>query len=199
MNDLQTLFKGVVADPPPPSEIPSQAVFARIRKVRRRRAAGGAVLATAAVAAVVAIAGNLNSTNSQPPVLAPPPVVQLPVGAVSIEMVPTVVGKVGKMAVTMRGTVRVPLSGGDYLPTDNSFIDMSTGFTATWGQGEPDGGDGGAISCEGSTKETTGAVTYHLDPHAYPKPGTYTVKFAVKFCGPTGDVTSTKSVQLVIK
>jgi hypothetical protein len=199
MNDLQTLFKGVVADPPPPTEIPSQAVFARVRKVRRRRAAGGAVLATAAVAAVVAVAGNLTSTNSQPPVLGPPPAVKLPVGAVSIEMVPTVTGKVGKMAVTMRGTVRVPRVEGEYMST-KSFVDLSSGFTADWGQGQPDGGDNGLADCTASTKEVTSAATYHLNPHAYPKPGTYTVVFAVKFCGPDGDVvTSKKSVDLVIK
>jgi hypothetical protein len=92
------------------------------------------------------------------------------------------------------------MSGGEYLPTDDSFLNMSTGFTANWGQGEPDGGDGGAIDCTASTKEVTGATTYHLDPHAYPKAGTYTVNFAVSFCGPNGDVvTSKKSVDLVIK
>ncbi|WP_405061452.1 hypothetical protein OG474_07335 [Kribbella sp. NBC_01505] len=198
MNDLQTLFKGVVADPPPPSQIPSQAVFARIRKVRRRRAAGGAVLATAAVAAVLGIVGNLGDSNSRPPVLGPPTAEKLPVGTVSIELAPTVTGQVGKIAVTVRGTVLVPRAEGEYLPT-TSFFDLSTGFTADWGQGEPDGGDNGMIDCTGSTKQFTGAGTYHLDPHAYPKAGTYTVTFAVKFCDANGElVTSKKSVNLVV-
>jgi len=38
-DDLKQKFEQLVADPPPPSTVPSQAVFARVRTVRRRRTA----------------------------------------------------------------------------------------------------------------------------------------------------------------
>jgi hypothetical protein len=66
--DLKHQFEQLVADPPPPSEVPSQAVFARVRSVRRRRTAGVVTLAAAAVIAVTVAAGNLTDINGSPPV-----------------------------------------------------------------------------------------------------------------------------------
>ncbi|MEV5966689.1 hypothetical protein AB0L70_33280 [Kribbella sp. NPDC051952] len=66
--NLKHKFEQLVADPPPPSEVPSQAVFARVRSVRRRRTAGVVTLAAAAVIAVAVAAGNLTDINSGPPV-----------------------------------------------------------------------------------------------------------------------------------
>lgn len=66
--DLKHQFERLVADPPPPSEVPSQAVFARVRTVRRRRTAGVVTLAAAAVIAVAVAAGNLTDIDSRPPV-----------------------------------------------------------------------------------------------------------------------------------
>jgi hypothetical protein len=66
--ELKHKFEQLVADPPPPSGVPSQAVFARVRTVRRRRTAGVVTLAAAAVIAVAVAAGNLTDINSSPPV-----------------------------------------------------------------------------------------------------------------------------------
>jgi hypothetical protein len=67
-DDLKHKFEQLVADPPPPSAVPSEAVFARVRSVRRRRTAGVVTLAAAAVVAVAVAAGNLTDINSEPPV-----------------------------------------------------------------------------------------------------------------------------------
>jgi hypothetical protein len=67
-DDLKRQFEQLVADPPPPSEVPSESVFRRVRTVRRRRTAGVATLAAAAVVAVTVAAGNLTDINSAPPV-----------------------------------------------------------------------------------------------------------------------------------
>jgi hypothetical protein len=66
--DLKHKFEQLVADPPPPSAVPSEAVFARVRSVRRRRTAGVVTLAAAAVVAVAVAAGNLTDIRSEPPV-----------------------------------------------------------------------------------------------------------------------------------
>ena len=71
-NDLKRQFEQLVADPPSPSEVPSEAVFARVRSVRRRRTAGVAALAAAAVVAVAVAAGNFTDVNSSPPVTGTP-------------------------------------------------------------------------------------------------------------------------------
>ncbi len=71
-NDLKRQFEQLVADPPPPSGVPSEAVFARVRSVRRRRAAGVVTLAAAAVVAVAVAAGNLTDIDSSPPVTTTP-------------------------------------------------------------------------------------------------------------------------------
>ena len=71
-NDLKRQFEQLVADPPPPSGVPSEAVFARVRSVRRRRTAGVATLAVAAVVAVAVAAGNLADIKGTPPVTGTP-------------------------------------------------------------------------------------------------------------------------------
>lgn len=67
-DDLKQRFERLVADPPPPSAVPSEAVFAKVRSVRRRRTAGVLTLAAAAVVAVAVAAGNLTDIDSSPPV-----------------------------------------------------------------------------------------------------------------------------------
>jgi len=67
-DDLKQKFEQLVADPPPPSTLPSQAVFARVRTVRRRRTAGAVVLAAAAVVAVALAITNVTDVNGRPPV-----------------------------------------------------------------------------------------------------------------------------------
>ncbi|WP_350281482.1 hypothetical protein [Kribbella sp. HUAS MG21] len=67
-DDLKHQFERLVADPPPPAERPSDAVFAKVRTAKRRRTAGALTLAAAAVAAVAVATGNLADVNSSPPV-----------------------------------------------------------------------------------------------------------------------------------
>ena len=67
-DDLKRQFEQLVADPPPPSAVPSETVFARVRTVRRRRTAGVVTLVAAAVVAVAVAAGNLTDIDSSPPV-----------------------------------------------------------------------------------------------------------------------------------
>jgi hypothetical protein len=67
-DDLKHKLEQLVADPPPPSAVPSQAVFDRIRTTKRRRTTGALTLAAAAVAAVAVAAGNLADVNSSPPI-----------------------------------------------------------------------------------------------------------------------------------
>jgi hypothetical protein len=68
-DELKDQFRHLVADPPPPTGVPSEAVFARIRTARRRRTAGVAAGAAAAVVAVVAVAtSTFAGPNSAPPI-----------------------------------------------------------------------------------------------------------------------------------
>ncbi|WP_329481333.1 hypothetical protein OG555_04130 [Kribbella sp. NBC_01484] len=67
-DDLKDKFERLVADPPPPSAVPSEAVFAKVRTVRRRRTAGVLTLAAAAVVAIAVAAGNMTDIDSSPPV-----------------------------------------------------------------------------------------------------------------------------------
>ncbi|WP_427889438.1 hypothetical protein ACQHIV_39405 [Kribbella sp. GL6] len=67
-DDLKHKFEQLVADPPPPSTEPSQAVFARVRTARRRRTAGAVTLAAAAVVAVAFAIGNVTDIDGRPPV-----------------------------------------------------------------------------------------------------------------------------------
>ncbi len=71
-DDLRDKLHALAADPPPPTGVPSEAVFARVRTIRRRRATGAAVLATAAAVAIVVTAGNLTGVDSAPPVTKTP-------------------------------------------------------------------------------------------------------------------------------
>jgi hypothetical protein len=68
-DELKDKLRQLVADPPPPTGVPSEVLFERVRTVRRRRTAGAAtVLATAAVAAVALVSGTLAGPDSAPPV-----------------------------------------------------------------------------------------------------------------------------------
>ena len=71
-DELRGKLRALVADPPPPTRAPSEAVFERVQMVRRRRAAGAAALASVAVVAFAVIANNLAGVNSAPPVTQTP-------------------------------------------------------------------------------------------------------------------------------
>ena len=75
------------------------------------------------------------------------------------------------MKVTVSGTVLRPTtSEGRSLPP-TSFLNLSGGTQYTWGDGAQGGSDGGAVSCEKSTKRTTDRETYEAESHL--RPGTY--------------------------
>jgi hypothetical protein len=220
-DDLKHKFEQLVADPPPPSGVPSEAVFARVRSVRRRRTAGVVTLAAAAVVAVAVAAGTLTDVNSSPPVTntpsAPatvvtgpptttPPTttttrttaVQPPL-AVDIALKPTVRGRTVTMNVTLSGTVLVPTADGQNLPADTSFVDLSGGTSYNFGDGYANGSDGGGVLCAKSKKRTTGRETYQPETHTYAKPGTYRFTYSVQYCGAKGWFDTNKTTELVIK
>ncbi|MFI6678352.1 hypothetical protein [Kribbella sp. NPDC050470] len=249
-DDLKHKFEQLVADPPPPSGVPSETVFARVRSVRRRRTAGVVTLAAAAVVAVTVAAGNLTDINSSPPVantpsapatvVATPTIVNTPkpfqsktVGpsgtpkpgsgvttgakatgtrttttppaapptSVDVKLDPTINGRTVTIDVTVSGTVIRPItSEGQQLPADTSFLNLSGGTNYTWGDGQlPGGSDGGAVTCENAKKRTTGRETYRIDTHTYTKPGTYTFRYTVGYCGNDGPFDTSKTIKLVIK
>lgn len=67
MNDeLKHKFEHLVADPPPPSGVPSEGVLERVRVVKRRRKATAGALGAAVVVAAAIAAGNLTNLNSAP-------------------------------------------------------------------------------------------------------------------------------------
>ncbi|HEY3560104.1 MAG TPA: hypothetical protein VGL05_21695 [Kribbella sp.] len=67
-DDLKNKLEQLVADPPPPSTVPSEAVFARVRTVRRRRTAGALTLTAAAVVAVAFAVNNVTDIDGRPPI-----------------------------------------------------------------------------------------------------------------------------------
>jgi hypothetical protein len=223
-DDLKHKFEQLVADPPPPSAVPSEAVFARVRSVRRRRTAGVVTLAAAAVVAVAVAAGNLTDIKSEPPVtgtsktvIGPPTTTTAggttgptptttrttpvkPPLAADIALKPTIRGRTVTMNVTVSGTVLVPTADGQNLPADTSFVDLSGGTTYDFGDGYTSGSDGGGVLCaKSSKKRTTGRETYQLETHTYTKPGTYTFHYTVEYCGTNGWFNTGKTTQLVIK
>ncbi|MEV8375426.1 hypothetical protein AB0P21_22010 [Kribbella sp. NPDC056861] len=210
-DELKDRFQQLVADPPPPTAVPSQAVFARVRTVRRRRTAGVALVAAAAVVTVALVASNLTEIDSSPPIantptvtVASPSVPAPPKPGVAITLVPTLKGRVLNMKVTVNGTVLVPLGADDLkqLPTNVGIVDLGLGSDYDFGDGSmPGGSDGGAITCQGAKTRKTGKQTYSpLDPHTYAKAGTYTFSYKISFCGGrTGQFTATKTAKIVVR
>ncbi|WP_327637284.1 hypothetical protein OHB24_02520 [Kribbella sp. NBC_00482] len=261
-DDLKQQFERLVADPPPPSTVPSESVFARVRSVRRRRTAGALTLAAAAVVAVAVATSNLTDIGSSPPVtnspsapvtivtgpptstqatVAPtttgtttitntttqgtttgttqgtekttgttttgvgttktPPPVQPPARPIEVNVVlkPTVTGRTVAVKVTVSGTVIVPTVDGKNLPADTSFLNLSGGTNYYWGDGEQGGSDGGSAGCGGTTRKT-GRETYSIETHTYTKPGTYTLRYEVRYCNAKNSAfTTTKTVKVTVK
>ncbi|MEV4260297.1 hypothetical protein [Kribbella sp. NPDC049584] len=262
-NDLKQQFERLVADPPPPTTLPSESVFARVRSVRRRRTAGALTLAAAAVIAVTVATSNLTDLGSGPPVTGspsapvtiatgpptgtqstaaptttaptstgtttttqgttgtpgagttrstekptgttttgagttntPPPTRPIEVGVV---LKPTVTGRTVAVKVTLSGTVIVPTVDGKNLPADTSFLNLSGGTNYYWGDGEQGGSDGGSAGCGGTTRKT-GRETYSIDTHTYAKPGTYTLRYEVRYCNAKDSAfTITKTIKVTVR
>ncbi|TCO48252.1 hypothetical protein EV646_10469 [Kribbella antiqua] len=208
-DDLKDKFELLVADPPPPSAVPSEAVFARVRTVRRRRTAAVVTVAATAVVAIVVAAGNLTDVDSRPPVtgttpvpvITGPPTVKPTTAAIAaaVALKPVVSGRTVRMSVTVSGTVLVPTADGANLPADTTFLNLSAGTTYNFGDGYTSGSDGGGVMCSKSKKRTTGRETYQLETHTYAKPGTYTFTYSVQYCGAKGWFPTSKTTKLVIR
>jgi hypothetical protein len=105
-DELKDKFQQLVADPPPPTAAPSEAVFARVRTVRRRRTAGVAVLAAAAVAAIAVAGSNLTDINSTPPVSGTPGTTTIPASAPPSTSSNATTGTVGTTTTKTTGSVQ---------------------------------------------------------------------------------------------
>jgi hypothetical protein len=210
-DELKDKFQQLVADPPPPTGVPSEAVFAKVRTVRRRRTAGVAALAVAAVAAIAIAGSSLTDINSSPPVsnkpggtatvLTTPSSPAPPAIGAEVILEPKVTGRSMTMTVTVKGTVLVPLADGKDIPVKGTgFLDFSMGTQYTFGDGQQSGSDGGGVMCTKAKTRTTGQETYTLleGPHVYAKAGTYTFKYTVYYCGTKAWFPVTRTATIVI-
>ncbi|WP_433008421.1 hypothetical protein [Kribbella sp. CA-294648] len=180
--ELKDRFQQLVADPPPPSAVPSEAVFAKVRTVRRRRTAGVAVLAAAAVVAITVAGNSLTEINTSPPVsgkpgggssivdlpptggitvtvtrsptTTPPPVP--PAIGVAVTLTPTVTGRSLLMEVTLKGTVISPL-GIEGDTTAGTELPAGTSFLNRTLGTDYTYGDGEQSGSDGGSVTCTGA------------------------------------------
>ncbi|MFF0264443.1 hypothetical protein [Kribbella sp. NPDC004536] len=209
--DLKDRFTQLVADPPPPSAPPSEAVFARVRKVRRRRTAGVMTLAAACIVAIALALGNVTDIGGAPPitntpgapktaVTGPPTATPKPPPPIKVVLKPTVRGRTVEMTVALSGKAYIPsgIPEGTLLP-DDSFMNLSAGTIYSYGDGYQNGSDGGAISCT-TKKLKVGSETYVIpETHTFKKPGTYKFTYTINYCGTKGWFPTTATTQLVIK
>ncbi|WP_329002672.1 hypothetical protein OHA18_05895 [Kribbella sp. NBC_00709] len=209
--DLKTRFEQLVADPPPPSAVPSEAVFARVRTVRRRRTAGVITLAAAGVVAVALALGNVTDIGGAPPVTntpgapksvitAPPTAPRKPPPPIKVALKPSIKGRMVGMTVTVSGKAFVPtaIPEGTLLP-ETSFMNLSGGTDYSFGDGYQSGSDGGSIDCT-RKKLKTGSETYVIpETHTFTKPGTYKFTYTIRYCGTKGWFPTTATTQLVVR
>jgi hypothetical protein len=210
-DDLKDRFEQLVADPPPPSAVPSEAVFARVKAVRRRRTAAVVTIAATAVVAIVVAAGNLTDVDGHAPitgtpgtsnaVITGPPTISpsQPTIAAAVALKPVIKGRTVTMSVTVSGTVLVPTAEGVSLPADTTFLNLSAGTTYSFGDSYTSGSDGGGVLCSKPKQRKTGRETYQLESHTYAKPGTYTFTYNVQYCGAKGWFPTNQTTKLVIK
>ncbi|GAA3110514.1 hypothetical protein JOF29_001350 [Kribbella aluminosa] len=210
-DELKDRFTQLVADPPPPSALPSEAVFARVRKVRRRRTAGVMTLAAACVLAIALALGNVTNIGGAPPITntpgapqtaitGPPTATPKPPPPIKVVLKPTVKGRTVEMTVALSGKAFVPtgIPEGTLLP-DHSFMNLSSGTVYSYSDGYQSGSDGGSISCT-TKKLKVGSETYVIpDPHTFKKPGTYKFTYTIQYCGTKGWFPTTATTRLEIK
>ncbi|MFF0343631.1 hypothetical protein [Kribbella sp. NPDC004875] len=209
--DLKSRFDQLVAEPPPPSAVPSEAVFARVRKVRRRRTAGVITVATTCVIAIALALGNVTDIGGAPPVTntpgapksvvtGPPTATPEPAPPIKVLLKPSIKGRTVGMTVTVSGKAFIPtaIPEGTLLPAD-SFVDISGGTDYSFGEGMPGGSDGGSIDCT-RKKLTTGSQTYVIpETHVYQKPGSYKFTYTIRYCGTKGWFPTTATTRLTVK
>lgn len=114
-DDLKNKFEQLVADPPPPSTVPSEAVFARVRTARRRRTAGALTVAAAAVVAVAFAVNNVTDIDGRPPISNTPSVVapSTPASSAPTTTTPSAPGTTGS-------TASAHVSGAVHTPNPNA-------------------------------------------------------------------------------
>ncbi|WP_432880719.1 hypothetical protein ACQPYH_35830 [Kribbella sp. CA-245084] len=209
--DLKTQFDQLVADPPPPSAVPSEAVFARVRTVRRRRTAGVITVAAAGVLAIALALGNVTNIGGAPPVTntpgapksvitGPPTVAPKPPPPIKVLLKPSIKGRTVEMTVTVSGKAFVPTAIPEgTLLTEDSFMNLSSGTTFAYGDGDQSGSDGGSIDCT-RKRLKVGSETYVIpETHVYKKPGTYKFTYTISYCGTKGWFPTTATTQLVVR
>jgi hypothetical protein len=115
-DELKSKFEALVADAPPPSGVPSEGVFERVRTVKRRRTAGAGILATAALVAAAIAVGNFANLNS-----APAPVTNSPGPTPIVTGPPTITPSSPTSKSSIGGSVNTlpPVSGSDTPPPNN--------------------------------------------------------------------------------
>ncbi|MFC6161690.1 hypothetical protein [Kribbella jiaozuonensis] len=209
--DLKTRFEQLVADPPPPSAVPSEAVFARVRTVRRRRTAGVITVAAAGAVAITLALGNVTNIGGAPPITntpgapksvitGPPTAAPKPPPPIKVALKPTIKGRTVTMTVALSGKAFVPTAIPEgTLLSEDSFMNLSGGTDYSFGEGMPGGSDGGAIDCT-RKKLTVGSETYVIpETHVYTKPGTYKFTYTIRYCGTKGWFPTTATTQLVVR
>ena len=210
--ELKDRFTQLVADPPPPSALPSEAVFARVRKVRRRRTAGVMTLAAACVVAIALALGNVTNIGGAPPITntpgapktaitGPPTASPKPPPPIKVALKPSVNGRTVGMTVSVSGKAYIPtgLPEGTLLPATTQFVDLSGGTVYNFGDGYQNGSDGGSIGCT-TKKLKTGSQTYVIpETHTFKKPGTYKFTYTIQYCGTKGWFPTTATTNVVIK
>jgi hypothetical protein len=209
--ELKDRFAQLVADPPPPSVVPSEAVFSRVRTVRRRRAAGVTTVAAAAAVAIALALGNVTDIGGAPPVTntpgapksavtGPPTAAPTTAPPIKVALKPSIKGRTMTMTVTLSGKAFVPtaIPEGTLLPED-SFMNISGGTDYYFGDGQQGGSDGGSIDCT-RKKLKTGSQTYVIpETHTYTKPGTYKFTYTIRYCGTKGWFPTTATTQVVVR
>jgi hypothetical protein len=209
--DLKGRFAQLVADPPPPSALPSEAVFARVRTVRRRRTAGVVTLAAACVVAIALALGNVTNIGGAPPVTntpgapktavtGPPTATPKPPPPIKVVLKPRVKGHTVEMTVALSGKAYIPtgIPEGTLLP-DASFMNLSSGTVYSYSDGYQSGSDGGSISCT-TKKLKVGSETYVIpDPHTFRRPGSYKFTYTINYCGTKGWFPTTATTHVVIR
>jgi hypothetical protein len=118
-DELKNKFEALVADAPPPSGVPSEGVFERVRTVKRRRTATAGILATAAVVAAAIAVGNLANLNS-----APAPVTNTPGPSPIVTGPPTITpsspgAPTSKQSIVGSVNTLPPVSGPDTPPPNS--------------------------------------------------------------------------------
>lgn len=128
-DDLKNKLEQLVADPPPPSATPSEAVFARVRTVRRRRTAGALTLTAAAVVAVAFAVNNVTDIDGRPPTSNTPSVVA-PTSTPSPSAAPTATPTGAPSATgSTRTTSSAHVSGAVHTPNTKTPPPASTSNT----------------------------------------------------------------------